>query len=234
MKNRIKAQAYEILLENGLSKVSTENLLFILENQGYEIIEYSQDNNDDGINELITRLDVYNYIKSSKAFTYCSQDIKIVFICEDLSDEEKRYALAHEEGHIFLKHLTQVNTIDATVTQEKEANEFAHYLLNPSVFLKIKYLTHVHKKTVLICFSIILSTVLSAFAINIFLSKSKYCDDYYVTDAGKKYHIEECIFIKNKTKVHKMTIEEFESGEYEPCQICHPEKHISEENENEK
>lgn len=60
MKNRIKAQAYEILLENGLSKVSTENLLFILENQGYEIIEYSQDNNDDGINELITRLDVYN------------------------------------------------------------------------------------------------------------------------------------------------------------------------------
>ena len=39
---------------------------------------------------------------------------------------------------------------------------------------------------------------------------------------GNKYHEKDCIFVKDKTNVHRMTEEEFESGEYEPCRICLP------------
>ena len=30
------------------------------------------------------------------------------------------------------------------------------------------------------------------------------------------------IFIKDKSNVHRMTVDEYESGEFEPCQICLP------------
>jgi hypothetical protein len=47
-----------------------------------------------------------------------------------------------------------------------------------------------------------------------------YYGEYYVTENGEKYHDEDCIYIKDKSNVHRLTIEEYESGEFEPCQIC--------------
>ena len=46
---------------------------------------------------------------------------------------------------------------------------------------------------------------------------------YYVTPTGKKYHREDCIFIKDKKNVERLTDKEYYSGEYDPCQICLPE-----------
>ena len=43
-----------------------------------------------------------------------------------------------------------------------------------------------------------------------------------LTSTGNKYHEEECIFVKDKTNTRRLTIEEFESGDYEPCDICLP------------
>lgn len=50
----------------------------------------------------------------------------------------------------------------------------------------------------------------------------KYYGNYYITESGQKYHEAGCIFVKDKDNVHRMTIDEFESGNYEPCQICLP------------
>ena len=51
------------------------------------------------------------------------------------------------------------------------------------------------------------------------LSKSYY-GEYYVTENGEKYHTADCPVIKDKTNTHRLTNEEYESGKYEPCQIC--------------
>ena len=49
-----------------------------------------------------------------------------------------------------------------------------------------------------------------------------YYGTYYITESGNKYHERNCIFVKDKTNIRRMTVEEFESGEYEPCAICLP------------
>ena len=50
-----------------------------------------------------------------------------------------------------------------------------------------------------------------------------YTENFYVTQTGTKYHVKGCMYIRNKTDVRKMTREEYESGEYEPCRACLPE-----------
>lgn len=52
--------------------------------------------------------------------------------------------------------------------------------------------------------------------------EKKYYGEYYITESGQKYHEEGCIFVKYKDNVHRMTTDEYESGDYEPCQICLP------------
>ena len=52
--------------------------------------------------------------------------------------------------------------------------------------------------------------------------EQSYYGEYYLTESGNKYHKEECIFIKDKTNVQRITVKEFESGEYAPCKMCLP------------
>ena len=52
--------------------------------------------------------------------------------------------------------------------------------------------------------------------------KVVYTDNYYRTETGTKYHLRDCMYIKDKTDVYRLTREEFESGEYEPCGACIP------------
>ena len=76
----------------------------------------------------------------------------------------------------------------------------------------------------IVAFVILLCGIISIPVIkHIQLSKSYY-GEYYVTESGEKYHIEDCPVIKDKTNTHRLTIEEFESGKYEPCHICMPEE----------
>ena len=52
--------------------------------------------------------------------------------------------------------------------------------------------------------------------------EKQYYGEYYITASGNKYHEKDCIYVKDKTNTHRMTIGEYESGEYEPCRICLP------------
>ena len=49
-----------------------------------------------------------------------------------------------------------------------------------------------------------------------------YTDNLYRTATGSKYHVRDCMYIKDKTDVQRLTREEFDSGEYEPCNACKP------------
>ena len=112
--------------------------------------------------------------------------------------------------------------IGRDVQDEYEANEFAHYLLNPSTSAKAKNSLRQHRKAA--CISVVVLVLLASLFTGLcYTNKEKtYYGEYYITATGNKYHERDCIFVKDKTNVHRMTVEEYESGDYEPCKVCLP------------
>ena len=222
MNNDIKAAARKFLNEYKLNEVTLVNLKQIINSQGYTIIEFNNIFNDENVTQLIESLGLDEQVEKSKGFTYADSKRRLVFLNEDLSDAEKLLVLAHEEGHIYCNHLSSVPIIGRDVVEEHEANEFTHYILNNSISQKVGFVVKTRKKAIAIV-AVILILVIAGVAIFSAIRKEQsYYGEYYLTSTGNKYHEEECIFVKDKTNVRRLTIEEFESGEYEPCGICLP------------
>ena len=128
--------------------------------------------------------------------------------------------LAHEEGHIYCNHLTSTPVLGRDVIEEHEANEFAHYLLHQSVWQKIGCVVKGHKKTSAAIVVAIALLVVSGFIGYKIYCGNTYYGEYYITSTGNKYHDKECGYVKGKDNVERMTREQYESGEYEPCGKC--------------
>lgn len=222
MKNDIKSKAKEFLRKYKLSEVTLADLLKIISSMGYTLVEYNNIYNDSTVSALIDSLGVEQMTQKSKGFTFADRLRRVVFLNEDLSDDEKVLVLAHEVGHIYCNHFSNSPIIGRDVIEEHEANEFSHYILNVSKSRKISLFMKKKRKFLIISLTVLIAT---AAALTVFFSVSsnqKYYGEYYITSTGKKYHKNECIFIKDKTNTHRITVEEFESGEYEPCDICLP------------
>ena len=217
----IKAKVKDMLSHYKLSKVTLDNLVYIIEDKGFEIIEYVNGENSSST-RLIQRLALENYALANKAFTYQCGVSRFVFVNENLSVTEKLYALAHEVGHIFCGHLKEGN-IECSVEEEYEANEFAHAILHPSVWTTILQWMKERKKSVCIAIAFLLVVCIGVGIFTHIHRQQSYYGEYYITDSGHKYHEKECIFVKDKTNVERLTEEQYYSGEYEPCQICLPE-----------
>lgn len=216
----IKAKVLSLLAQYNLQTVTLDNLVFIVEDQGYEIVEYNL--LDTATNQILESLNLLAYAHSRKAFTYKQGLARFVFVFEDLSAEEKLVALAHEVGHIVCKHLKEGNT-ECSIDEEYEANEFAHHLLHPSLWIKIKsWIISNKKKAIMIACGILAAIVLIIGLSHIVQARSYY-GEYYITENGERYHKGECIFVKDKNNVERLTERDYYSGEYEPCQICLPE-----------
>jgi len=222
MENEAKRKAKKLLLQYGISKLTLDNLLFIIESQGYEVIEYSQTDLTTSAWMVIKNLNLHSYANSGKAFAYQNGRTKLLFICEELSADEKLYALAHEEGHILCGHLTTGVCDGNLVEQEYMANEVAHYLINPPLYLKAWILLLEHKKVAVAVLSVIGILAIVLMLAMLIYQKSSYYGHYYVTENGTKYHEEDCMIIKDKTNTRRLTEEDYASGEYEPCQVCLP------------
>lgn len=218
MINKSKKAAYCFMKQYKLKNITFDKLKKVMEQQGYTVVEYNIDVNTEEVDVLICELDLFDYVRSAKGFTYADSNYRLVFVNENLSEYEKIVVLAHEEGHIFQEHFNESAIIGRDVIQEYEANEFAHYILNLGFSFKILY----YKNAVIL--SIISAIVLTAgimFARTVIIEKTYY-GEFYITNTGSKYHEAECIFIKDKSNVRRLTKEEFESGKYEPCGICLP------------
>lgn len=213
--------AYKELLNNCLSRPTLDNLIYLIESHGFDIIDFDNDEPNESISALIDNLNLRKMITSSKAFTYQNGDVKLVFVCDSLTAAEKKCALAHELGHIVLNHLIN-GCITPDITEEYQCNEFAHYLLNPSPLIIISQSIRKHKTAFIITAVVMVIFVLSIVGIQHVNKQNSYYGEYYITQSGEKYHDKDCIFIKNKKNIHRMTEEEYESGDYEPCQICLP------------
>lgn len=141
---------------------------------------------------------------------------------EDLNEQEQLLVILHEIGHIYCGHFSHSNIIGLDVKEEHEANEFVHYVLQPVFFDRLRYIVARNKIRILIGVGVLLLLIVVLLALNHIRTEQQYYGEYYVTDSGQKYHKKECIFVKDKDNVHRLTEEEFYSGNYEPCQICLP------------
>lgn len=223
MTNReIQNKVKQFKKEYGIASCDYTSLKSATEKQGYTLIEYNHIYNDDEVQTIIDSLNITDNILRSKGFTYADKNYRLLFLHEDLNEKEKTVVLAHENGHIFLNHLSAQSIIGKDVQEEYEANEFSHYLLNNTSKMKFADFVTKHKKLIICCMLALIIAVASIIAVSIINKDDKYYGEYYITSTGSKYHEEGCIFVKGKDNIQRLTTEQYESGEYEPCQVCLP------------
>ena len=112
--------------------------------------------------------------------------------------------------------------IGRDVQEEYEANEFAHFLINPGRWDKTIASVRKHKVATVLIAICVVALVAAGVIFSRIEKEKRYYGEYYITESGNKYHEKDCIYVKDKTNTHRMTVEEFESGEYEPCKMCLP------------
>ena len=220
-----KSQASLFRKKYGLRTINSETLCKALKEQGYTVVEFNGISDKPAVAELIDALQIRNLASQSRCFTYQDENYRLVFLHEDLNDEERTITLAHEEGHIWNRHMNQGNVIGTDVIQEFEANEFAHYLLLTR--------SDSHNRKLRVCvFTLLLLVLCAVVAITIkhYHDKAIFTDNLYRVSDGKKYHFRDCNYIKDRKDVTRLTIDEYESGEYEPCSVCKPDEYIGKSN----
>ena len=146
MNSLSKNKACEFKRVFKITKVTYQVLYDIIIKQGFDIVFFNSIYNVPDVDNLITVLKLTELIKDRKGFTYADSNHRIIFLNEDLSEQEKLLVLLHEEGHIYCGHLNEKTVIGRDVIQEYEANEFIHYMLNESLWQKIKTAIFCHKK----------------------------------------------------------------------------------------
>ena len=222
--NNIKQLSKNFTKKYKLVSVDYFSLKNVVGRMGYTIIEFSSIFNERDIETVIHNLNLEENILKSRAFTYVSSEYRLVFVNEDLSDDEKLIVLCHEIGHIVCEHFSAVPVIGNDVKDEYEANEFAHYLLNQNCFSKMKNVISIHRKAVIASVAALFLVIGSLIAYRIIYNRNVYNDNFYITTTGERYHKKECIFVKNKNNVKKLTKEDFENKKYSPCDMCLPDE----------
>lgn len=115
--------------------------------------------------------------------------------------------------------MTHNSIFGEDIVAEYQANQFAHYLLKNKDGRKKK-----------IAIPILICIVVAVLEIGLGIyakhqnDEAIYTENFYRTETGTKYHVRDCMYIKDKTDVYRLTKEEFYSGEYEPCEACMPDE----------
>lgn len=222
MNKKIKYKANELIRKYQLKDVNIDSLSGIITKLGYTLVLFNKCANNNDVETILNNLNLHEYILSSRGFTYTDSNYRLVFLNEDLNDEESVFVLAHEIGHIVFNHVKSGTVIGNDVQEEYEANEFVHYLLNPTPLVKVKNAIATHKKLV-ICVSIVLIIALILGMAFMRINKEQtYYGDYYVTTSGHKYHRKECIYVKYKNNTSRLSKEDFKKGLYDACNVCLP------------
>lgn len=224
MSKAIKKAVNQFIKQHHITTINYSTLKEVVKTIGFTIIGFNNIFNDKDVETVIQNLRLSEAVSQSRGFTYVSKDYRLIFINEDLSDDEKTLVLSHELGHIVCEHFTTTPIIGKDVKEEYEANEFSHYLLNQNSLRNLKLTITKHKKKVAVValsFVAILVTIVTVITIN---QEQSYYDNCYITSTGNKYHKKDCIFVKDKTTVKRLTKEEYDAGKYEACDMCLPDK----------
>lgn len=220
MDNSIKSKVRAFRSQFKLSDVTLESLKSVIQQQGYTIIEFNNIANGENVSALLSALGLQPLAERSKGFTYADSKYRLVFLHEALSDREKLMVLSHEEGHIYCGHLASSPVLGRDVVEEHEANEFSHYLLRRSAWQTLGYMLKARRKASLAIIAAVALILVGCFAVYKAHCENTYFGEYYITSTGNKYHDKACGYVKGKDSVSRLTVEQYESGEYEPCGKC--------------
>ena len=231
MHNKARENAYGLLLKRKqYKKLTLDDLYEIVTEKGFEIIEYKKYNNSLELKTLINSLHLEKDIQESNCFLYYNENLKLLFINQDVPDEDKITLLSHEVGHIYDDHFLDSEIKYSKVKRENFANEFSHYLTKP--FFAVKSFAFILKKP-LFCLIIFMILTFAGFtssnALDLFeqnpapnVSSDNAAENvFYVTASGKKYHRGFCKHVKNRTNIKAFYSSEDVTAEgYEPCLDC--------------
>lgn len=220
--NKAKKAAVRFRKKYGLYRITYDSLKKAAKELGYSVILFGGSAADEDVDELIDALGVSKFAEGSKGFTYADKNYRLIFIHSGLSENERCVVLSHELGHVVCKHLGHSPVIGNDVAEEKEANDFSFYLLNPGFFQKVVIAFHEHKKrAIIISVAAVLVLFITA-GLSYSAYESQFYGKYYVTSTGYKYHLKSCKYIKNKRNIKRFTKKQKELGSYSPCEVCLP------------
>ena len=97
MAHRIKKVARRFLKEYKIKTLTIDRISEIIRSQGYKIIRFGKAYNDENTEILINGLELNGYIQAYSAFTYVDDKYRLVFLEDNLSEEE---TLVHLEYHL--------------------------------------------------------------------------------------------------------------------------------------
>ena len=106
-------------------KINAENIVGYIQSMGYVVLFYDP-KKEHPIQKMYKWLD---YAKDKRGFTAVCRHEKYVFINEEYDFFTQLHTLAHEAGHVTLKHL-EGHGIRNKAEEEMEAETFAYILLN--------------------------------------------------------------------------------------------------------
>lgn len=223
MASKIKRSANRFIKEYKIKNLTVERISEIIKSQGYRIIRFGKAYNEKNIEILINGLELNGYVQAYSAFTYADDKYRLVFLEDNISDEEALILLTHEEGHIYNEHFGEAVIAGKNTIHEYEANEFAHYVLTPTFATKTTTCISNHKTVAIICSILILFIAGACIATPIIIKQQTYYGNYYFSPTGTKYHEKDCFYIRDKKTKERVTKEIMKEKGLEPCKVCLPE-----------
>lgn len=223
MADSIKKVARSFLREYKIKTLTVDRISEIIRSQGYKIIRFCKAYNDENTEILINGLELNAYIQAYSAFTYVDDKYRLVFLEDNISDEEALVLLTHEEGHIYNEHFGETVIAGKNTMHEFEANEFSHYVLNPTLFNKVTTIIVNHKLISIIAGILALLIIGGCIATPTILKHQSYYGNYYVSPSGTRYHKEDCFYIRDKKTKERVTKDLIIERNLEPCKVCLPE-----------
>lgn len=222
MSKSMQKKVNQFIKKHSLTNIHYTGLKDAAKALGFTTIEFNPIFNDQDVATVIENLGIGDAILQSRGFTYADKNYRLVFINEDLNEEEKILVLSHELGHIACEHFATAPIIGKDVKEEHEANEFSHYLLKHRPMRNFQLAIGKHKKlwtalAILLVLIVIFTVIGMAYQ-----KEQSYYGEYYITQTGNKYHQSECIHVKNNNQAERLTKEQFASGDFEPCGTCLP------------
>lgn len=192
---------------------SVSDLEKALQAQGFSLVEYSRTSNCKEVTTLLTALRLTDYAAGLSAFTYQDANLRIVFMLENLSQQEQMILLSHELGHILCHHLDHMSITGpgTGVTQEQEANEFSTRLM--------QYNQSCRPKRIALGVSAALAAIALVCAL-LFSTSASTNESVFLTQSGRCYHKADCIFVEGKDNLTALSLQQAEAAGYEPCSWC--------------
>lgn len=196
------------LIRKYKGKITHREVIAELEYRGYDTVFFNTKKGD-------MVLKAYGLeANGDRAFTYCGAT-RIVFVDENLHQNEKLNSLLHELGHVLMGHFDNMNIVTPDVRlSEMEAEAFAYNILYPQKPNKANIIINAVVLTTMLFFGTTVGYI-------VLPTLNAVANEYvYITSTGTKYHRPSCIHANGK---YCAALSPSEASKcFMPCLVCNP------------